>query len=77
MRAENITLDPVTNGRTSKLLADVKRWCKANRVTQTDLAKELGVSTSLITEWFHGRKFPVGEQTLHLLELLRTKPKSR
>lgn len=64
---------PVTNGRTSKLIKDVEKWCKANGMSQTELAKELGVSTSLITEWFKGRRFPVGEEVLHLQELMRGK----
>jgi DNA-binding transcriptional regulator YiaG len=37
-------------------------------------AKELGVSTSLVTEWFKQRRFPVSEEALHLLELMRDKP---
>jgi transcriptional regulator with XRE-family HTH domain len=63
----------MSNGRTSKLLQDVKKWLKANRMSQTDLAKELGVSTSLVTEWLKGRRFPVGEEVLHLQELMRAK----
>jgi DNA-binding XRE family transcriptional regulator len=63
----------MSNGRTGKFLQTVKNWCKENGVTQTALAKELGVSTSLITEWFKGRRFPVAEEVLHLQELMQRK----
>jgi DNA-binding transcriptional regulator YiaG len=32
----------------------------------------LGVSRQLITEWIKGRKEPIGEQILHLLEILNS-----
>ena len=63
----------VANGRTVKFIETVKAWCKANGVTQTALAKELGVSISLVTEWFKGRRFPVAEEVLHLQEIMRRK----
>jgi transcriptional regulator with XRE-family HTH domain len=48
----------------------VRAWAKANKVTQAELAKELGVSEALISLWFKGERFPVGEQILHLQELM-------
>jgi hypothetical protein len=59
--------------RTQVFIATVQKWCQDNRITQTELARELGVSNALITEWLHGRRFPVGEEVLHLQELMRRK----
>jgi len=67
----------VSNGRTTKFLAEVKRWLKKSGIKQTDLAEILGVSPQLITDWFKGRKFPVAEETLHLQELMRNPAKSQ
>jgi DNA-binding transcriptional regulator YiaG len=67
----------VSNGRTTRLIAEVKLWCKANNIKQIELAAMLGVSTQLITEWFKGRRFPVSEQALHLQEIIKRKPKPR
>lgn len=61
----------VANGRTSHFVEEVKRWCRQNKVSQAELARRLGVSRALVTEWFKGRRFPVGEQILHLQELMR------
>lgn len=60
----------VSNGRVSKFLAGVQAWAKGNKVNQAELAKELGVSEALISLWFKGERFPVGEQILHLQELM-------
>ena len=43
-------------------------------LSKAELARRLGVSRALVTEWFKGRRFPVGEEILHLQELM---PKKR
>ena len=73
MSCKTIQKTPVSNGRTSAFMQEVKAWVKSMGMTQRDLAKKLGVSYQLVTEWFAGRKFPVGEQILHLQELMREK----
>jgi transcriptional regulator with XRE-family HTH domain len=64
----------VANGRVSKFIQSVQSWVKSNKISQSKLAKELGVSEALISLWFKGERFPVGEQILHLQELMRKKP---
>jgi predicted transcriptional regulator len=60
----------MANGRVSRFISSVQAWVKANGITQSELAKELDVSEALISLWFKGERFPVGEQILHLQELM-------
>jgi transcriptional regulator with XRE-family HTH domain len=62
--------------RTKELIKRIKPWCADQGIRQQDLAKMLGVSPQLITEWIKGRKEPMGEQVLHLLEILSSKTKT-
>jgi len=41
------------------------------------LPRSQALNPQLITEWIKGRKEPMGEQILHLLEILNSKPKSK
>jgi transcriptional regulator with XRE-family HTH domain len=63
--------------RTKEIIKRIQPWCVEHGIRQQDLAKMLGVSPQLITEWIKGRKEPMGEQILHLLEILNNKPKVR
>lgn len=75
MSRKHIQKTPVSNGRTSDFISEVKAWVESSGMTQRELAKKLGVSYQLITEWFAGRKFPVGEEILHLQELMGRRKK--
>jgi transcriptional regulator with XRE-family HTH domain len=50
--------------RIDRLLAEVQEWCKAHNVSQTELARLIGVNPQHITEWKKGRSRPSGENTL-------------
>ena len=63
--------------RIERLLAEVQEGCKTHNVSQTELARLLGVNPQHITEWKKGRSKPSGESALAMLELLKTKPKGR
>ena len=56
-----------------EFIKTVKDWSQKTGTTQATLSKRLGVSTSLTTEWFKGRRYPVSEEVLHLQEIMREK----
>ena len=60
--------------RTRRLIAEVEAWRKANGILQKDLAASLGISPQQLNNIVKGRTDPTGEQTLQLLEMIRTKP---
>jgi transcriptional regulator with XRE-family HTH domain len=62
---------------TATLVEKMKRWCKENDVTQTELGVRLGMSPQGVTEIFKGRNKPTGEQVLLMLEMLNSGPKKR
>ncbi len=62
--------------RTQRLIAEVKAWLELHGVKQKDLAKELGLSPQRLNNYLSGRRELSGEQTLHLLEVIRRKPKA-
>jgi transcriptional regulator with XRE-family HTH domain len=59
--------------RTQEIINRIQPWCVERGVRWQDLAKMPGVSPQLITKWIKGRKEPMGEQILHLLEILNSK----
>ena len=54
--------------------AEVEAWRKANHIKQTDLAASLGMSPQQLNKIIQDREDPTGKQTLHMQELIRTKP---
>jgi transcriptional regulator with XRE-family HTH domain len=54
----------------SDLVADMKFWCRHNKVTQTNLAELLNVTPQAVTEIFKGRNKPSGETVLLMLDVL-------
>jgi DNA-binding transcriptional regulator YiaG len=63
--------------RIDRLLSEVQEWYKAHNVSQTELARLIGVNPQHITEWKKGRSRPSAENALAMLELLKTKPKGK
>ena len=59
----------------SQLLAKLDAWCAKHEVSQSELARMLGIKRSTVTEWKSGRNGPGGKTTLAILELLKSKPK--
>jgi transcriptional regulator with XRE-family HTH domain len=70
-------LDTPDHGRMSKktarLIGELKKWSVERGIRQKDLAKILGVSPQLITEWFALRRSPTGEKVIEIQELLKTR----
>jgi DNA-binding transcriptional regulator YiaG len=60
--------------RVRRLIAKVEAWRKANHIKQKDLAASLGKSPQQLNNIIQDREDPTGEQTLHMQELIRTKP---
>jgi transcriptional regulator with XRE-family HTH domain len=60
--------------RIPRLIAELKEWAASRGLRQKDLAKLLGVSPQLVTEWFAKRREPTGEKVLEIQELLKTNP---
>jgi len=44
-----------------------------NKITQQDLAKELGVAFSTVSRWFNGKTVPSKIQQYHIGKFLRKK----
>jgi transcriptional regulator with XRE-family HTH domain len=60
--------------RIRRLIAELEAWCKVNNIKQKDLAVSLGMSPQQLNNIIKNRQDPTGEQTLHIQELIRTKP---
>jgi HNH endonuclease len=57
---------------TEALLAELKRWCDAERGRKASTARALGVPPQLVSDWFGKRKTPTWEQGLGLFRTNRT-----
>jgi hypothetical protein len=51
---------------TDAILAELKRWCDAERGRRAATARSLGVPPQLISDWFARRKTPTWEQGLRI-----------
>jgi transcriptional regulator with XRE-family HTH domain len=47
------------------------RWCDARRGRRREVARALGVSPQLVTEWIKLRRMPRLDRALRLAELMR------
>jgi hypothetical protein len=64
---------------TEALLAELKRWCDAERGRKASTARALGVPPQLVSDWFGKRKTPTWEQGLRIqafLERIVRKPEA-
>jgi transcriptional regulator with XRE-family HTH domain len=59
------------------LVEKIRHWCKANGVSQVELANRLGITPQGVTEIFKGRNRPTGVQVLLMQAILNEKPKKR
>jgi hypothetical protein len=55
---------------TEALLAELKRWCDAERGRKASTARALGVPPQLVSDWFGKRKTPTWEQGLRIQAFL-------
>ena len=55
-----------------RLLNALRKHCSLSRGRQARVAFSLNASPSTISDWFHGRKNPTGEQVLSIVYLLGT-----
>jgi DNA-binding transcriptional regulator YdaS (Cro superfamily) len=60
-----------------KLIADLKAWADAGYGRRADLARMLGVSPQLVSDWFAGRRQPTLEHGLQIQAFLKKQRKSR
>jgi transcriptional regulator with XRE-family HTH domain len=54
-----------------KLLTELKAWANAEYGRRAELARMLGVSRQLVSEWFAGRATPTWDNGMRIEELLR------
>lgn len=54
-----------------RFLAELKRWCDAERGRRSSLAREIKVPPQLVTDWFAERKTPTWEQWLRIQSFLQ------
>jgi predicted transcriptional regulator len=67
----------VPQKESEKLIAELKVWADAEYGRRAELARMLGVSRQLVTEWFAGRKTPTLDDGLKLQAFLKKQRKSR
>jgi transcriptional regulator with XRE-family HTH domain len=57
------------------LMAELKAWCKAKHGRQAELAREIGVTEQLLSNWLARRKTPGLQKYLALQAFLRRQAK--
>jgi predicted XRE-type DNA-binding protein len=57
--------------RTDRLVTEMQKWAKAQKLKNKELAEILGITPQGMTEIFKGRNQPTGEQALAMLELMK------
>lgn len=55
------------------LINHLEKYRLENRITQVDLAKEIGVNFSTISRWFNGKTKPNKVQQYHIEKFLKAK----
>jgi predicted transcriptional regulator len=61
----------VSHPEIEKLVKDLNTWCKARRGRIVEIAKILGVSPQLVSDWFSRKADPMTEQFLLIRDFLR------
>jgi DNA-binding transcriptional regulator YdaS (Cro superfamily) len=59
--------------RTEQLIAKLKAWCDVKYGRRSAIARELGVSPALVTDWLKGRRMPSYDQGVRIEEIIRRK----
>jgi hypothetical protein len=60
-----------------KLLAELKSWADEKYGRRSELARILGVSPQLVTEWFGGRATPIWDDGLKIQAFLKKQRRKR
>jgi hypothetical protein len=63
--------------RTRRLVAQVEAWLQLNHTKQKDLAAMLYMTPQQLNDILKHRTNPTSEQTLHLQEIIKSKPERR
>lgn len=63
--------------RSERLLAELKSWADAAYGRRAELARMLGVSKQLISEWFAGRSVPNWDHGLEIEAFLKKQRRRR
>jgi transcriptional regulator with XRE-family HTH domain len=59
------------------LIEELKAWCDEKYGRRAELARKLGVSRQLVSDWFAGRTTPTLDAGLQIQELLRKERRSK
>jgi transcriptional regulator with XRE-family HTH domain len=60
-----------------KLMAEVKAWADQKRGRRSEMARMLGVSRQLVTNWLAGRKMPTLDDGLKLQVFLKRQARKK
>jgi predicted transcriptional regulator len=60
-----------------KLVSELREWCDEKYGRRAELARMLGVSRQLVSDWFAGRTTPTLDAGLQLQEFLKKQRRSR
>ena len=67
----------MTSERVQQVISDLKRYGQRYKLKQLEIAKMLGITPQQLNDWFNGRREPIADRVLQILELIKTKPKAR
>ena len=60
-----------------KLLTELKTWANAEYGRRAELARMLGVSRQLVSEWFAGRATPTWDNGMRIEDFLKKQRRSK
>jgi predicted transcriptional regulator len=63
--------------KTVELIEALKVWCSEGHGRQSELARYLEVSPSLVNDWIAGRRTPSLDQGFHIQDFLKKQRRSR
>jgi DNA-binding transcriptional regulator YiaG len=67
----------MTSERVKQVISDLKRYGERHKLKQREIAEKLGVKPQQLNDWFTGHREPTADRVLHILDLIKSKPKGR
>lgn len=64
-------VETLYNANMNQLVKDLEKYRLENKISQKELADELGVAFSTVNRWFNGKSIPNKIQTYHIKKLIK------
>ena len=69
-------VDPMAPSESERLLAELEDWCNQKYGRRMEIARMLGVSPQLVTDWMKRRRVPTLEDGLKIMAFLKKQRKA-